>query len=471
MCLVQEKKRKAIMAYPLAFTGERYLPWLVGNDPFIGYEHIHRYLLACAYVKDKRVLDIACGEGYGTAMLAQTARSVMGIDNDAATLTHAREHHGKPNIAFMQADAQQLSLPPDSLDVVVSFETIEHFQFHEQFLTAIRAALTDEGVLLISTPNRAVYNDADQEDNPFHKRELYRDEFMQLLGQHFRHVQLFGQSIMANSMIAEVVGEYILRERKTCDVQITAIDDARIEYPVSVQSDLRPRYYVAICSNKELGETPDNLMVDNQSTLLHSFVEHHRQLPKLLDENAHLQALQVDTDQQVQTLIADMQEAQLAGEDTNQQAPTPSTDVSEAHQTIAEHARFLDELRERIETLVVREGEVRAAFLSAHQQLLQRDEEILRLCATGEQLKQTIALRDRDVHILTQQASEHSRHWENQERLIKEQLAHINRLETHDKEQLAHINRLETHIEEQLAHINRQDAYIEEQQRQSEHRT
>ena len=466
------------MSYPLAFTGERYLPWLVGNDPFIGYEHIHRYLLACAYVKDKRVLDIACGEGYGTAMLAQTARSVMGIDNDAATLTHAREHHGKPNVAFVQADAQQLSLPPDSLDVVVSFETIEHFQFHEQFLTAIRAALTDEGVLLISTPNRAVYNDTDQEDNPFHKRELYRDEFMQLLGQHFRHVQLFGQSIMANSMIAAVAGEYILRERKTCDVQITAIDDARIEYPVSVQSDLRPRYYLAVCSNKELGEIPDNLMVDNQSILLRSFVEHHRGWPRLLDENAHLQAIQVDTDRQVQTLIADMQEAQPAGEDTNRQAPTliadvpeaqpaeedtnrqaptPSADAPEAHQTIAEHARFLDELRERIETLVVREGEVRAAFLFAHQQLLQRDEEILRLCATGEQLKQTVARKDRDVHTLTQQAGEHSRHWENQEKLIKEQLAHI--------------TRQDTHIGEQLAHITRQDTHIREQQRQSDHGT
>jgi len=450
------------MSYPLAFTGERYLPWLVGNDPFIGYEHIHRYLLACAYVKDKRVLDIACGEGYGTAMLAQTARSVMGIDNDAATLTHAREHHGKPNVAFVQADAQQLSLPPDSLDVVVSFETIEHFQFHEQFLTAIRAALTDEGVLLISTPNRAVYNDTDQEDNPFHKRELYRDEFVQLLGQHFRHVQLFGQSIMANSMIAAVAGEYILRERKTCDVQITAIDDARIEYPVSVQSDLRPRYYLAFCSNKELGEIPDTLMVDNQSTLLHSFVEHHRQLPRVLDENAHLQAIQVDTDQQVQTLIADMQEAQPAGEDTNRQALTPSAEAPEAHQTLAEHARFLDELRERIETLVVREGEVRAAFLSAHQQLLQRDEEILRLCATGEQLKQTVARKDREVHTLTQQAGEHSRHWENQEKLIKEQLAHITRQETHIGEQLAHITRQDAYIEEQRKYINGQETHTEE---------
>jgi len=442
------------MNYSLDFTGERYLPWLVGNDPFIGYEHIHRYLLASAYVRDKRVLDIACGEGYGTAMLAQTARSVIGVDNDAITLKHAREYHGKQNIAFVQADAQQFNLSANSVDVIVSFETLEHFRSHQQFFAAMCTALTDDGILFISTPNRAMYSDEGQENNPFHERELYRDEFVRLLKQHFRHVLLFGQSTMANSMIAEATGEYILRERRTCDVQITAVDDAGIEYPTNVESNLRPRYYVAICSNQKLGAIPDNLMVDNCSTLLHGFVEHHRQWSARVSESVRLKAAQVDMDQYVQTLTVNLGGAQQT--------------IAEQQQTIAEQVHSLNGMQERIDCLVKREGEERAAFFSAHQQLLQRDNEILRLRIIEEQLRQAIARKNHEEYIQARQIEEQQHTIEEQLQYINDGIGYIERLRSQSTNQEKYIESQQATLQEQLQYIESQQATLQEQLRYTE---
>jgi 2-polyprenyl-3-methyl-5-hydroxy-6-metoxy-1,4-benzoquinol methylase len=73
----------------LEWTGERYLPWL--EEAAIGYEHLHRYAYATQFVQNKRVLDLACGEGYGSCFLAKTAESVVGIDIDERAIKHARK--------------------------------------------------------------------------------------------------------------------------------------------------------------------------------------------------------------------------------------------------------------------------------------------------------------------------------------------------------------------------------------------
>src|SRR5258706_1830146 len=118
-------------SYTLESTGERFLPWLLDADHSTAYEHVHRYLFATQFVENKRVLDIACGEGFGTAMLAQKAKHVIGVDIDAATLDHARHHHTHANIEFERGDAQDLDIEHNSIDLVVSFETIEHFTSHD----------------------------------------------------------------------------------------------------------------------------------------------------------------------------------------------------------------------------------------------------------------------------------------------------------------------------------------------------
>ena len=168
-----------------AFTGERFVPSCSGE---IAYEHWHRYAFARRFAPGKRVLDAACGEGYGTALLGAVAASVVGIDIDIATIDHARATYGEGDrIRFLAASCTGLPVPGASFDVVVSFETIEHLQAAEQpdMLSEFARVLAPDGVLVISSPNRRLYSDARDYVNPFHLQELYRDDLARLLSARF----------------------------------------------------------------------------------------------------------------------------------------------------------------------------------------------------------------------------------------------------------------------------------------------
>ncbi len=252
-------------AYTLAYTGERYLPW---SDDFItAYEHIHRYLYATRYTVGKRVLDIACGEGYGTHMLARNARSVLGVDADAATLDHARVHHGGENIRYVRADAQQFHLAPNSMDVVVSFETLEHFPAQEAFVAAMKACLAPGGLLLLSTPNRPVYSGDAPPYNPFHAHEFDRTELLALLKPHFAYVGLCGQHMVASSLIARTAGEVFPRRGSSFVPLPTVVDPDQLDYPVAAPPEIAPRYFLVVCSDTPLPPMPATFLLDNRQML------------------------------------------------------------------------------------------------------------------------------------------------------------------------------------------------------------
>ena len=187
---------------PLEFTGERYVP--EHDSPEISYAHWHRYLYAQQFVKNKRVLDIACGEGYGSHLLAQTAKEVIGIDNDVRTVHHATEKYNKENLSFIVGSVCDIPVRDTSIfDAIVSFDTIEHVneELQYKFLYEIKRLLKEDGIFLISTPNRQFCGDIPMFKNDFHVKELYIREFKELLNRHFRHVILLGQNLYAGSYI------------------------------------------------------------------------------------------------------------------------------------------------------------------------------------------------------------------------------------------------------------------------------
>jgi SAM-dependent methyltransferase len=178
-----------------AFTGERFLPSCSGE---IAYEHWHRYAFARRLVHGKRVLDAACGEGYGTALLGAVAKSVVGIDVDLATINHASATYGEgTRVQFVPTSCTGLPLPSASFDVIVSFETIEHLEPAEQpqMLAEFARVLAPGGLLVISSPNRRLYSDARAYVNPYHLRELYRDELAHLLSRRFPAQQWYHQRL------------------------------------------------------------------------------------------------------------------------------------------------------------------------------------------------------------------------------------------------------------------------------------
>ncbi len=184
----------------LAFTGERFLPVCQGE---IWLEHWHRYHFVASMARDRRVLDVASGEGYGSALLALTAREVVGVDAAADAIAHARTaYKDKRNLRFVSADCSALPFPDAAFDLVVSFETIEHITAQREFLAEIRRVLAPGGLLLLSSPNKAEYCDRRSYANPFHVAELYRDELRALLDEFFPHTAWYGQSLGFCSTIA-----------------------------------------------------------------------------------------------------------------------------------------------------------------------------------------------------------------------------------------------------------------------------
>jgi SAM-dependent methyltransferase len=178
----------------LAYDGERMVPEAADHLTF--WEHIYRYKFACKFARYQRVLDVACGEGYGAAALAIAgARSVVGVDVSEEACHHAREKYG---LDARQGDATRLPLPDASVDLVVSFETIEHIHEPEAFVAECRRILVAGGRLLISTPNRPVYSPGGLH-NPFHVHEMDELGFSALIGANFRRIRLYTQGIESAS--------------------------------------------------------------------------------------------------------------------------------------------------------------------------------------------------------------------------------------------------------------------------------
>src|SRR5215216_6490191 len=118
----------------LEWTGERYVPWFEGAE--IGYEHLHRYAFATQFIRNKNVLDLACGEGYGSNLLSQTAKQVVAIDIDEQAVSHAKNKYIKPNLEFRTGSITDVPVSGEALfDTIVCFEALEHIEDHDRLLT------------------------------------------------------------------------------------------------------------------------------------------------------------------------------------------------------------------------------------------------------------------------------------------------------------------------------------------------
>ena len=189
------------MPTELSFTGERFVPGTAGE---IAFEHWHRYAFARRFVAGRRVLDVACGEGYGTALLAEVAASVVGIDVDPSTIEHSRRRYGATgNVTFECGSVVTLPLPDASVDAIVSFETIEHVANEDQrrMLAEFDRVLAPRGALILSSPNRPQYSDARGYANPFHVHELDRHELEHLLDAHFHARRWYRQHRLLSSAL------------------------------------------------------------------------------------------------------------------------------------------------------------------------------------------------------------------------------------------------------------------------------
>ena len=235
---------------PLTFTGERLTSDYGGQTQI---EHLHRYLLAREWCRGKDVLDVASGEGYGAALLAQVARSTVGVELAADAVAHAATAYVAENLRFAVGDARALPNPDQSFDVVVSFETIEHFAEHVGFLKEVRRVLRPGGLLIVSTPDRDNYSPAEAPANPFHIKEMSGAEFEALLRSHFGAVSTFLQRPMFGSVLMPT------HASATSSVCFERRGEYHFEGSVGLA---RPQYVVAFASDSGVPELPSSVYID-----------------------------------------------------------------------------------------------------------------------------------------------------------------------------------------------------------------
>ena len=425
------------MSDPLEFTGERFVPGVGGE---IVYEHVHRYAFARRYAAGKRVLDVACGEGYGSALLATVAREVTGVDIDGPTVEHARGTYASlRNLAFVEGSAAKLPMPDASVDLVVSFETIEHLDTVDQprMLAEFSRVLTGDGVLVLSAPNRPEYSESRGYVNPYHRHEHDRAELERLLRVTFPAIAWHAQRVW--------LGSTVWREGGGEGAEALVGDEARVE-PAKPPA---PMYFLVVAARRPAALPPPapalSLFSDAGETELKRaaaagaeairldallktreglIVERDAQLAKAHAHVAHLEKLIADRDPLVaeRERLVEERDAQLR--EVNERATRLEALAAAREALVAErdalltttnsHVRHLEELCGFREKLVVeRDEEIAArdaALADAKASLAkaQDDETALRqriadLERLGVKARETdVALRKRIVEVETE---------------------------------------------------------------------
>ena len=241
---------------------ERVFPGLSPKD--VVEEHEERYRFAMQYAEGARVLDAACGSGYGTnALAAAGAGFAIGVELAPDVARYANEHHDGGRVGYLAGDCEALPFNDASFDLLVSFETIEHLDRPFLFLKEARRVLRDEGVFILSTPNPLVANFPygllrplpSVPLNPFHSREFTLDELRATLGVAFDVVEIRVQRPLP-------FAGFLLH---TLRWRLRGMDDARAQRSIRnvlrrssavVQRPRRfsvPAFHVLVCRARALG--------------------------------------------------------------------------------------------------------------------------------------------------------------------------------------------------------------------------
>lgn len=176
-------------------TNERVCPDL---PDYIFQNHLKVYQFAEQFVKGKVVLDVGCGTGYGAHYFTTHggATLVSAFDNSVEAITYAKRKYSNPYIDFVQMDAQNITYPNNSFDIVFSSENLEHLQDPEKNIAHIRRVLKSGGILILGTPNKEISSpELEKSSNLYHIKEFCFEELEELLNKYFRFVYIFENNL------------------------------------------------------------------------------------------------------------------------------------------------------------------------------------------------------------------------------------------------------------------------------------
>jgi 2-polyprenyl-3-methyl-5-hydroxy-6-metoxy-1,4-benzoquinol methylase len=170
-------------------TGERSCPDFPDE---IFLNHLKVYRFAAQFCRGKRILDVGCGTGYGTAYLAESAISAAGVDFSRQAVRFAQKRYGSSKAHFLRMSAESLAFADQSFDFVISIENFEHLQDHRANLRDISRVLTDQGMLLLATPNPEMFVGV---SNRYHTHEFPYEELQQI------SQEFFAESVISENLL------------------------------------------------------------------------------------------------------------------------------------------------------------------------------------------------------------------------------------------------------------------------------
>ena len=389
-------------------TGERYVPWL--EDPDISYEHLHRYAYAMQFVQNKKVLDLACGEGYGSRLLARTAESVIGVDIDEQAIRHAGNKYIKSNLRFKKGSITDVPIEGRNIfDVIICFEALEHIDDYEELLKEVKRLLTGDGIFVVSTANKWANSDEPKRENPCHVHGLYLDEFTELFEKYFKQVKILGQRIYCNSNIWSIFpsGDSALSEY--------VIERTPREFAF-VESDKRtPLYFIALASDadKNLRASASNL-VDISNELLNqkdrAFAVARERLQSTIKSQQHALS---EKDQECVHVATERERVK--------QEAARLRDTILAHQhRLAEKDQQIKQFAAEREQFAQQEAAQLKSTIEHYQQFAAEREQSAQL--VQEQLKQFAAEREQSAQLAQQQLEQFAAEREQSAQLAQQQL-------------------------------------------------
>lgn len=228
---------------------ERLMPDEIAKNNIIYNEHLIRYQIAGEFAREKTVLDIACGTGYGAKILAQRgAEKVFALDIDKEAIQKANENFGEKNIEYIVGDCLDTHFADKKFDLVVSFETIEHLKNQEKFLDELKRILKEDGIVILSTPNKKVF----KERNPYHTREFEKQDFEDILKKYFKHCYI--------------------AEQKNALASLVKLSDGKDSKVYLDNNKGEAQYYIAFCANRDIrNELPKINYISINSSALENF--------------------------------------------------------------------------------------------------------------------------------------------------------------------------------------------------------
>ncbi len=327
-------------ARSLAFTGERMTTEREGQ---VEFEHFHRYCLARDLCVGKDVLDVASGEGYGSALLAGVARRVSGLEIDANSVAHATAGYDLGNLEFQQGDAHVLPFSEASFDVVVSFETLEHLRDQVRFLAEVKRVLRPDGLLIISTPDRTVYSAPGQPMNRYHVLELSYPEFTDRLGGFFRHHRILRQRTLLGSLIGA-------DDASGAPAAWRSYDRRSPDHIEATTGLARAFYLIGIASDGDLPAVGDSFYGDNRS--IDDLIAAPAALPPLRQQLDSVQARLAETERQAHQARLEAEQAHLTAVGlVSQEARQAKQDADALRQRAQQTAGELEALSQRHDDL------------------------------------------------------------------------------------------------------------------------